>query len=156
MIYAQVIILILIKIIHITIIKLSTLKKLLTKLSTYKKKKRAEHQIQKSCVTWFGYQYPHLKLCLFSVPNGFWVKGASRLNLQMAMVYLKDEGLQTGVPDLVLMYNGKAYGIELKTNTGTLSDKQVKVHEAWKKQGIDTFIVRTFEEFKELIENIVK
>ena len=25
-----------------------------------------------------------------------------------------------------------------------------------KKQGIDTFIVRTFEEFKELIENIVK
>jgi hypothetical protein len=93
---------------------------------------------------------------LFSVPNGFWVKGASRLNLQMAMVYLKDEGLQTGVPDLVLMYNGKAYGIELKTNTGTLSDKQVKVHESWKKQGIDTFIVRTFEEFKKLIENIVK
>ena len=156
MIYAQVITLILIKIIHITIIKLSTLNKLLTKLSTYIMTKRAEHQIQKSCVTWFGYQYPHLKLCLFSVPNGFWVKGASRLNLQMAMVYLKDEGLQTGVPDLVLMYNGKAYGIELKTNTGTLSDKQVKVHEAWKKQRIDTFIVRTFEEFKELIQNIVK
>ena len=156
MIYVLVIILILKKIIHKTIIKLSTLKKLLTKLSTYIMTKRAEHQIQKSCVKWFGYQYPHLKLCLFSVPNGFWVKGASRLNLQMAMVYLKDEGLQTGVPDLVLMYNSKAYGIELKTNTGTLSDKQVKIHEAWKKQGIDTFVVRTFEEFKELIENIVK
>ena len=93
---------------------------------------------------------------MFSVPNGFWVKGASRFNLQMAMVYLKDEGLQTGVPDLIFMYNSKAYGIELKTNTGTLSPKQVKVHEAWKKQGIDTFIVRSFEEFKELIVNIVK
>ncbi len=118
--------------------------------------KRKEHQIQKACVKWFRYQYPHLKLCLFSVPNGFWVKGASRLNLQMAMVYLKDEGLQTGVPDLVLMYNNKAYGIELKTDTGEPSDKQTKVHEAWKKQGIDTYIVRSFEEFKELIENIVK
>ena len=118
--------------------------------------KRKEHQIQTSCVKWFRYQYPNLKLCLFSVPNGFWVKGASRFNLQMAMVYLKDEGLQTGVPDLVLMYNNKAYGIELKTDTGEPSDKQIKVHEAWKKQGIDTYIVRSFEEFKELIENIVK
>ena len=118
--------------------------------------KRKEHQIQTACVKWFNYQYSHLKFCLFSVPNGFWVKGASRLNLQMAIVYLKDEGLQTGVPDLVLMYNSKAYGIELKTNTGTLLDKQVRVHDAWKKQGIDTFVVRTFEEFKELIKNIVK
>ncbi len=118
--------------------------------------KRKEHQIQKSCVKWFRYQYPHLKLCLFSVPNGFWVKGASRFNLQMAMVYLKDEGLQTGVPDLVLMYNNKAYGIELKTDTGEPSDKQIKVHKAWKKQGVETYIVRSFEEFKELIENIVK
>ena len=118
--------------------------------------KREEHQIQTSCVKWFNYQYPKLRLCLFSIPNGFWVRGATRLNLQIAMNYLKDEGLQTGVPDLMLMYNNKAYGIELKTNTGTLSDKQIKVHEAWKEQGIDTFIVRTFDEFKELVNKIVK
>ena len=118
--------------------------------------KRKEHQIQTACVKWFNYQYSHLKFCLFSVPNGFWVKGATRFNLQMAMVYYKDEGLQTGVPDLILMYNGKAHGIELKTDTGVLSDKQEKVHEAWKKQGIDVYVVRTFEEFKELIESIVK
>ncbi len=118
--------------------------------------KRKEHQIQTACVKWFGYQYPNLRMCLFSVPNGFWVRGATRLNLQIAMAYLKDEGLQTGVPDLILMYNNKAHGIELKTDTGTLSDKQIKVHEAWKKQGVDTYIVRTQEEFEELVNKIVK
>ena len=118
--------------------------------------KRKEHQIQKACVKWFRYQYPHLKLCLFCVPNGFWVRGASRFNLQMAMVYYKDEGLLTGVPDLVLMYNNTAYGIELKTNVGEVSEKQTKVHEAWEKQGINTYIVRSFDEFKELIEKIIK
>ena len=117
--------------------------------------KRKEHQIQKSCVKWFRYQYPDLKLCLFSVPNGFWVRGATRLNLQIAMNYLKEEGLQVGVPDLVLMYNGTAYGLELKTDKGSTSDSQNKVHKAWKEQGIEVYVVRSFEEFKELIDKIV-
>ena len=117
--------------------------------------KRKEHQIQTQCVRWFNWSYPKLRLCLFSVPNGFWVRGATRLNLQIAMNYLKDEGLQTGVPDLMLMYNGKAHGIELKTDTGTVSDKQKQVHKAWKDQGIEVYIVRSFEEFKELIDKIV-
>jgi len=117
--------------------------------------KRKEHQLQTACVKWFGYQYPNLRLCLFAVPNGFWVRGASRLNLQIAMNYLKEEGLQVGVPDLVLMYNGTAYGLELKTDKGSTSDSQNKVHKAWKEQGIEVYVVRSFEEFKELIDKIV-
>ena len=31
------------------------------------------------------------------------------------------------VPDLVLMYNNKAYGIELKTDTGEPSYKQISL-----------------------------
>ena len=119
---------------------------------------REEHQLQCTCITWFRYNYKKLEYCLFSVPNGFWVRGASRLNLQIAMNYLKDEGLTPGIPDLIFLYNGKTYGIEIKLNKekSQLNESQIKVHESWKNQGIDTFIVRTFEDFQELIIKIIK
>jgi len=74
------------------------------------------------------------------------------------MKYLKDKGLTPVVTDLIFLYNGKTYGIEVKLNKekSQLNESQIKVHESWKKQGIDTFIVRTFEEFQELIIKIIK
>ena len=74
------------------------------------------------------------------------------------MKYLKDEGLKPGVPDLIFLYNGKTYGIEVKLNKekSQLNESQIKVHESWKNQGIDTFVIRTFEDFQELIIKIIK
>ena len=109
-----------------------------------------EEKLQAKCYQWAVNNYPCLRFgCLFHVPNG-----GSRVKREA--VVFKAIGVVAGVPDLILIHQNKTYGIELKTKTGKVSDKQIKVHEAWKKQGIDTYIVRSFEEFKELIENIVK
>ena len=69
---------------------------------------------------------------------------------------LKASGVVAGVPDMLLMWKGRAYGFEFKTPTGVLSPAQKEVHEAWTSQGINVFVVRSFEQFRELIEKIIK
>lgn len=55
-----------------------------------------EHDLQVACVEWFRYQYSRLTLRLFAVPNGGYRdrKTASKL---------KDEGVISGVSDLILL-----------------------------------------------------
>jgi len=118
--------------------------------------KITESKLQESCVTWFRYNYPTLKLCLFAVPNSLFIYGVPKQKLMSAGAKQKREGLIAGVPDLVLMYNGTAYGVEMKLPYNKLQDVQEKVHESWKSQGIDVFVIRSFEEFKKLIESIIK
>ncbi len=56
-------------------------------------------------------------------------------------------GNRPGVPDLIGVYQGRAFGIELKSRTGKLSAEQVR-ELAWIKQaGGITGEVRTLEEF---------
>lgn len=68
---------------------------------------------------------------------------------------LKASGVVPGVPDLILMWKGKAYGFEFKTITGTVSHAQMQVHEAWKEQGIEVKVIRSVEEFKHSIGGII-
>ena len=113
---------------------------------------KKEEKLQSECYKWAINTYPCLRFgCLFHVPNG-----GTRNRIEA--IGFKAMGVVAGVPDLILINKGLVIGIEMKTqdDKSKLSDKQIKVHEAWKKQGIDTYIVRSFEEFKELIENIVK
>ena len=108
-----------------------------------------EDQLQAKCYKWAINNYKCLRFGnLFAVPNG-----GTRNKIE-AMKF-KATGVVAGIPDLILIHDSKAYGIELKTLIGKVSDKQIKVHESWKNQGIDTFIIRTFEEFQELIIKIV-
>ena len=111
-----------------------------------------EEKLQAECYKWAVNTYPCLRFgCLFHVPNG------GTRNKREAVV-LKATGVVAGVPDLILIHKGITYGIEMKTThkDSKCSDKQIKVHEAWKKQGVDTYIVRTQEEFEELVNKIVK
>lgn len=85
--------------------------------------KHLESELQKACITWFDLQHSDLSKLLFNIANGGKrdKKEAARLKL---------EGVRPGVPDLCLAIpNGKysALYIELKTDKGSLSDKQ----EAW-------------------------
>jgi len=108
-----------------------------------------ELQLQTECYKWAVNTYQELRFgCLFHVPNG-----GTRNKIEA--MQLKASGVVAGIPDLILIHDSKAYGIELKTLIGKVSDKQIKVHESWKNQGIDTFVIRTFEEFQELIIKIV-
>ncbi len=108
-----------------------------------------ELQLQTECYKWAVNTYQELRFgCLFHVPNG-----GTRNKIEA--MQLKASGVVAGIPDLILINKGKLIGIELKTLIGKVSDKQIKVHESWKNQGIDTFVIRTFEEFQELIIKII-
>ena len=55
----------------------------------------SESQIQKECVAWFRRTYPNIEQLFFAVPNG----GAR--NAWTAKI-MKDEGVRSGVADLIL------------------------------------------------------
>ena len=65
-------------------------------------------------------------------------------------------GLQAGRADMVFYYNGKATMIELKTPDGSQTPAQKKWEGLIREQGFDYYIIRSEEEFKALIQKIIK
>lgn len=65
-------------------------------------------------------------------------------------VVLKATGVTAGVPDLLCLYR-RPVGIEVKTPTGTVSLAQTRLHEIWRANGIEVYVVRSVDEFKELV-----
>jgi hypothetical protein len=106
----------------------------------------SEDRLQSEIFFWFWNTYPTYRRCLFHVPNGGF------RNLKEA-AKLKAMGVVAGVPDLLLVNNGALVAFELKTPTGRLSDKQKLVHSAWIAQGIPVHVVRSLEQFQQLIES---
>jgi hypothetical protein len=88
-------------------------------------KRRPEQQLQRAVLehlAWRG--VPNLWWC--HVPNGGY-----RTAVEAAI--FKSLGLIPGVPDLLLVYRGQTYGLELKTQGGRLSPTQIATHE-WMRQ----------------------
>lgn len=108
----------------------------------------SESALQINCFTWFHNAYPSLRGCLFSVPNG-----GQRTKREAAR--LKYEGLMPGIPDLILIFNGTIYPIEMKTLTGIVSDEQMYIHNTWHTHGINTRVIRTEDEFRAYVRGIV-
>jgi len=116
-------------------------------------KGKSEHDIQASCVRWYDLNYPHSKNCLFAVPNGYSVGSDSKKNA-ISKAKMKKEGLRSGIPDLMFLNKGKAYGIELKTHIGKLSPVQKEVHKEFEKEDISIFVIRSLDSFMKLIKDI--
>ena len=55
---------------------------------------------------------------------------------------------------MMLLFDNRPYPMEFKTLTGTLDPEQVRVHQAFKNQGVTTYTVRSLEQFKALIHAI--
>jgi hypothetical protein len=64
----------------------------------------------------------------FHVPNG-----GSRRPIEGAM--LKALGVRAGVPDMLLICNGRTYGLELKAENGRVTDAQRLAHEEMRAAG---------------------
>jgi hypothetical protein len=107
-----------------------------------------EDQLQAEFFKHVWNTYPKTRGLFFSVPNG-----GTRNKIEA--MKLKATGLLAGIPDLILLWNGKAYGFEVKTETGVLSPKQKEIHEIWATNGICVHIVRTLAEGIEIIEKII-
>ena len=108
----------------------------------------SEIQLQTSCFTWLWNNYPQTRRLFFHVPNG------GNRNAIEGM-QLKASGVVAGIPDCILVHCGRCYGFEFKTLTGKVSPVQEKVHQAWSNDGTPVYIIRTIEEFQEIINSIL-
>lgn len=108
-----------------------------------------ESQIQQQCVKWFRLQYADLALLLFAVPNG-----GARNKLEAGI--MKGEGVTAGVADMLFLFpNAEHHGlcIEFKTPKGRQQDSQKRFQRKVEAFGYRYEIVRSFEEFVNLIRN---
>lgn len=109
---------------------------------------QSEMAFQQQCVMWYHNQYPELRGLLFMVHNNARTKREGAL--------LKAIGLVAGVSDLIFVYDGFAYFIELKTPTGYQSIEQKNWQELIENQGCDYYVINSFEKFKDLIIKIIE
>jgi hypothetical protein len=114
-------------------------------MKTYK----SENRIQQECYMWFHNTYPHLRGCLFAVPNG-----GARSALEGKL--FKMTGVVRGVSDMLLMVNGETTCFELKTEVGSQSVYQVAWQKQIESQGFKYFIIRDVNLFKQIVKSILK
>jgi hypothetical protein len=82
---------------------------------------------------------------IFSVPNG-----GSRNIIEAKK--LKSTGLMAGVSDLIVLKpNGETIFVEIKTDVGIQSLVQIKFQNKVEELGFKYFVVRSLDDFKELI-----
>ena len=111
--------------------------------------RHTESHIQRTCVHWFRYQYPHLALLLFHPKNeghGSRVAGA----------IAKAEGVVPGVPDLILALPSWGHSIlclELKSAIGRQSPAQKTFQQTAVTATAQYEVIRTLEEFQVVVSD---
>ena len=106
-----------------------------------------EFIVQQSIVRWFRVQ--HSDKLIFSVPN----EGA---NSARATSKLKKIGLLAGAPDLVVCLPSKTIFVEVKRKDGYQRPNQEIVEARLCNLGLDYFLVKSLEDFMELIDSELK
>ena len=106
-----------------------------------------EAQIQSSCVLWLWNTHPETRGLFFSVTNNS--EHVARAMQRKAL------GLIAGVSDCLFIWNGTVICLEFKTEKGRQSPAQIEW--AWKvnQQHIQYYIIRSLEQFKQVIESII-
>jgi hypothetical protein len=112
-----------------------------------------ENTIQKTCVSAFRVLYPTSKLV--ASQNGISLQGLSAKQRTAVVNEEKAMGMEVGCADLTAyLPNGKCVHIEMKTETGTQSDKQKMYQEDIEAIGHKYYVVRDFNSFfNVIIEN---
>lgn len=60
---------------------------------------------------------------------------------------------RAGVPDLIILYQGRAYAIELKADKGELSEAQIETHTAFARAGIPVAVCKSLEGVEEALRS---
>jgi hypothetical protein len=105
-----------------------------------------EDVLQAKIIVFFKNEYQiNGKGLIFAVPNG-----GSRNIIEAKK--LKATGLMAGVSDLIVLKpNGETFFIEIKTDVGIQSPVQINFQKKVEQLGFKYFLVRSLEDFKELI-----
>ena len=119
----------------------------------------SEHDLQASCVHWFRFQYNRYRNLLFAVPNGVFFNATNRNKAFAYHRKLIDEGLVSGVADLILLVPRHGFGalcIEMKTQNGRQSDKQKEWQAECEASGNKYVVCRSFDEFRNEINRYMQ
>ena len=110
---------------------------------------KSESRIQADCVRWyrnsFCLRHYNPRCMIFSVPN--------ESNGSKAMKLIQT-GLYPGVADLVICHRTRWLFVEVKTPTGIQSAKQRLFQEHCKQMNIQYELVRSLEDFQEIIKKL--
>lgn len=135
----------------------------------------SEIQIQAECFQWLWNSYPHTRGLFFHVPNELpsdsnfilafvrkhvgnphWMNALVKSIKNRVLAFInrrKASGVVAGIPDCIFIqpHTGKSFGFEFKTDKGSVSPAQQKIHDTWTSAGITVHITRSLEEFKNQI-----
>lgn len=108
-----------------------------------------ESKIQQQIFEWYQNNYclkfHEPRAMIFSIPNG-----GTRNKLEA--ITMKATGLLAGASDLVVILpNGELIFVEVKTETGKQSDKQIDFEQRVKTLGYEYKLIKSLEEFKQWI-----
>ena len=108
---------------------------------------KKEDALQSDCYIWFHNSYPDLRgLLCYNLNNS-----ANKIqgNKNKAM------GVQSGRSDMVFYYKSNSYMIEFKDEKGFLSKSQKDWGTLIQNNGFSYFVIRDFQDFKNLIVQII-
>ena len=107
-----------------------------------------EERLQYECVIWFNNEYPYLRGLLYANNNNSHnaIKGA--LNRSMGVI--------SGVADMTFLYKKTTTFLEFKTKIGKQSKKQIDWEKVVTFHNFDYHIIRSFDQFTNIIKNICK
>lgn len=126
---------------------------MITEVGEKQKERRhsmSEGKIQADCYSWFWNTFPQYRKCYFAIPNENNRADSSAISgaIRKAM------GVTKGVADTFMAVRKGGYGglfIEFKTEVGKQSPEQKQWQIIIENQGYLYRVIRSLEEFKELI-----
>lgn len=108
--------------------------------------------MQMWCVRWFDLQYPQFRLALHHSPNG------GKRNAREGKRF-KDMGTRAGFPDLIFLHPNTQYAglaVEFKATKGRQTENQKDYQAFFTQMGWLYVVVRSFDEFQQVITNYLK
>ena len=106
-----------------------------------------EFKIQAECAQWLWNEHPETRRCFILVDNN--------ADSAIAALQKRSMGMVRGAADTLFYWKQKLYFIEFKTPKGKQSDWQIRFEAVAQKHSHGYFIVRSFDQFKKLIEAIL-
>jgi hypothetical protein len=109
-----------------------------TKKRRAPKRQRPEAILHKQVIAYLARALPlrAFHSTLFNGGHGHFIRGAM----------LSTIGVRRGLPDILVLHEGKAYGIELKSNIGRLSGHQHECHAALNDARVPVRVCRSVED----------
>lgn len=112
-------------------------------------------QLQAQCFLFLWNEHPELRYLCFSSMNNLTTQLPDK-EARRVMAIRKSLGMVKGVLDLIFYYRGRMYAFDIKVGKDKLKPEQLEFIAAIAAQGGYGCEIRSFEEFKSKIDEIIK